>query len=118
MRLPLPVLDYDLGWSGLSTPAGLTTVTGRSVTVTALPQPDLPPAPAPAIRVRSMAVSYSTDDGAHWLRAARAGHQGVNSATVRLPRLPRGTVLSLRTEMETTDDVRFDQSIVRAAVVG
>jgi subtilisin family serine protease len=116
--LPLPVLDYDLPTSGDAGLCGLTTLTGRRVSVRVLPQPALPAVPAPAVHARDVRLSYSTDDGTGWRPVARRGPVAGDVARFDLPLLPRGSTVSLRTEVLTTAGVRLDQRIIRAAVTG
>ena len=109
--LPLPLVDYDLDLSGTST------LTGRQVTVRVLPQPDLPGTPSPPVRARSVRLWVSTNDGASWQPVGISGRQQENLARYALPRLPRGAVVSLRTEVVTRDGVRMDQRLIRTATV-
>lgn len=115
--LPLPLVDYDLELSGSPTVAGLTTLAGRRVTIRVLPQPDLPGTPAPPVRAREVRLWVSTDDGARWQPVGLSGGQWENLARFALPRLPHGSVVSLRTEVVTRDGVRMDQRLIRAATV-
>jgi subtilisin family serine protease len=109
--LPLPVADFDLDLSGKPTVPGLTTLAGRRVGVRVLSQPGLPGVPAPAVHAREVRLWYSTDDGATWRPAKPVAH----GAAFELPRLPGGSVVSLRTEIVTTAGVRFEQRVIRAA---
>ncbi len=116
--LPLPVLDYDLPTSDDPSLSGLTTLTGRRLSVRVRPQPGLAAAPAPTVHARDVRLWYSTDDGSGWRPVSRRGPVAGDVAGFELPALPRGTTVSLRTEVVTTGGVLLDQRIVRAAVTG
>ncbi|MGH9213963.1 MAG: S8 family peptidase [Acidimicrobiales bacterium] len=97
--VPLLVVDYDLPLDTLNRPTGRTaTFTVDQVTGTDGP------------RIRSLRVWTSTDGGASWQRAS-ADDRDDGEFRVRLPRVDRGTAVSLRVDAEDRDGNRIEQTL-------
>jgi hypothetical protein len=100
--IPLLVVDYELPLDTLDRPTGRTArFKVHQVTGT----PNRP--------VRSFRVWTSTDDGTTWRRAS-VDRDGNRSWDVTLPRVARGTGVSLKVDARDADGNRIEQTLIDA----
>ena len=100
--IPLLVVDYRLPLDTMNRPTGRTaTFTVHQVTG------------ADQQRFRSVRVWTSTDDGATWRRASVERRDG-GSFRVTLPRVDRGTAVSLRVDARDVAGSRIEQTLFGA----